>query len=1459
MRFGKSLGAIPVLIAWGLFLADSDALAQVSGELVEPNVMLVIDTSGSMDWRDNQDPTGLLGPWYWSRLACLVNDNSNTGKTAWQKLQDAFLGGIDGSSYKCAVEPNYVRPSLHALDVAKLSSFLEDHNPNPDVIENNIGEFRNVTWPHFRAVNCPGNPLNPLQSYWVLNLAGHYQCIDVTDGANVKLMPDGFYCMTYNPDNPENGNSDVYIENGVEYCLNHHPKAQERQSNGILDRYATLARFGIMTYDNVPSCLGEACDAHDKLWDYGMCRDWTCEGLGEGGTHICPDWNAGARADMPGAIGGLVRITSDMQQSNQEVRKVLNTMEPLYCSPVGALLDDVGYYFSSDPNVLPKAVVNAFSSVQGVDSYYRCRPKVVILISDGQPTGAFEFAAGACGGTDELWQPDPIDLETHCTEENSEITPKDCPWRSSPEEAAELYDVGKRILGMMQGTGSAVDQPDQPILLVVIGFNVPEVDCEETPTKCIPYTATYYQERHCWNGLPECIPAEPDPDAGIGDPTETTCLMTPREFLNEVACQGWPYEPNRTYGNHVEEDFAPPWYGNESLNICEPPGYTGDPDLYICRDNERALFVNNTQKLSTALDLVIGNLSSNVATRTDLISWNVPVSSMDDNVALQYEFRTGYVARHGGPWMGVLTRADRGCSDGSAAVLEYQNVAEDLAVQQNRVFYSMTTPDDGEPLNENDYFNLGTANIVNWVEQRRSNDFRVSTIDSNDFDDCDFGVASEVGARPCNVNIVKDEVIRFLENRGLADIYNSTPAVLGVPAARTAVASLSEYILENGAAQGRRPHLFVGTNDGVLHAFDIEQMSTDITNVERWGYIPRSLIKRVREQFPMPEIILDDDAYHLGDSPESELYQHLFLLDGSPVARDVLMARDPSDLGSESGRQWRAVVFGGLGKGARGYYALDVTDPVKEAPDSNAEAPYALWELSPNDELYGNNDADTIPYLDKMGYSLSRPALAYVSDDITLEKTFLVAAAILPGGWDPDANKNTGVYIVRLGDGQVIRYLEPSYAGDTTAGMCPDINIGLAYEQSDNTLLEKAQLIGEPVVVHGTQSVRRAREAFIGDDRGRIWMIDMTEEDPDDWCLRLYFDTLIAWHFPYEECWPRHENDPMDPYSSCTPSAATCFHSDCCSTPDGEQVVPESKCAASHYSTRNMNGPRVMILGAPTIARNDNNETVMIFGTGQYDALSGWNRNRIFSITNKLEGENEDESKKLMPHINWWIGDFGLEKESDEFPDFSPGFPSGNSALKTWLDAIETEMEKTHITSSGWSGTSPDPVYMFNVGEKMIGRPVIFDGVAYFTTFVPIENPIDVQDTCAAGTSRLWALEYDAAVCKDVGECDYIPEDFEDPENTPIGQFVENGQNRLFRNYRGELLSGVQVARAPTCDNMDNPAFELRLQRSSSEATSGNPNVPSDTAVDVQRVAIDKNATVTVSKVRFDSWQIVFQ
>ena len=114
--------------------------------------------------------------------------------------------------------------------------------------------------------------------------------------------------------------------------------------------------------------------------------------------------------------------------------------------------------------------------------------------------------------------------------------------------------------------------------------------------------------------------------------------------------------------------------------------------------------------------------------------------------------------------------------------------------------------------------------------------------------------------------------------------------------------------------------IFVGANDGMLHAFD------DATGEELWGFIPYELLGRLKD---LPR----------ANSPQ-------YYVDGSPKAYLT--------------ESQKIIVFG-LGKGGSYYYALDVTDP---------DNPKFLWKIGPDIAGYS-----------EMGQAWSTPQIGKVKNE----------------------------------------------------------------------------------------------------------------------------------------------------------------------------------------------------------------------------------------------------------------------------------------------------------------------------------------------------------------------------------------------------------------------------------------------------------------------------------------------
>ena len=126
--------------------------------------------------------------------------------------------------------------------------------------------------------------------------------------------------------------------------------------------------------------------------------------------------------------------------------------------------------------------------------------------------------------------------------------------------------------------------------------------------------------------------------------------------------------------------------------------------------------------------------------------------------------------------------------------------------------------------------------------------------------------------------------------------------------------------------KNRTPALYVGANDGMLHAFNAN------TGEELWAFIPRQIA-----------------AQACGSSPSAT----------TPTSTCTSWTARPPPWTSTTASTWRTILVGGLNAGGRGYYALDVTDP---------SAPRALWEFCSDATLCTESDPN-------MGYSFGNPVI----------------------------------------------------------------------------------------------------------------------------------------------------------------------------------------------------------------------------------------------------------------------------------------------------------------------------------------------------------------------------------------------------------------------------------------------------------------------------------------------------
>lgn len=169
------------------------------------------------------------------------------------------------------------------------------------------------------------------------------------------------------------------------------------------------------------------------------------------------------------------------------------------------------------------------------------------------------------------------------------------------------------------------------------------------------------------------------------------------------------------------------------------------------------------------------------------------------------------------------------------------------------------------------------------------------------------------------------------------------------------------------AQQNRRKMIYVASNDGMLHAIDGDT-TTGTTNggKEVWAYIPSSVLHGPTSS------AVDGIA-----SRANLTIVHKQLVNATPVAQDVDFSRTFGASPTASG-DWHTLLVGGLGKGGRGFYAVDVTTPPAAFADTESTiAGKILWEFTDGWKPAGSgaSAAPATSYDSDLGYSLGRPLI----------------------------------------------------------------------------------------------------------------------------------------------------------------------------------------------------------------------------------------------------------------------------------------------------------------------------------------------------------------------------------------------------------------------------------------------------------------------------------------------------
>ncbi len=235
----------------------------------------------------------------------------------------------------------------------------------------------------------------------------------------------------------------------------------------------------------------------------------------------------------------------------------------------------------------------------------------------------------------------------------------------------------------------------------------------------------------------------------------------------------------------------------------------------------------------------------------------------------------------------------------------------------------------------------------------------------------------------------------------LGDIVNSDPWYVGqqnygyekLPGTEG-----SSYLTYRSSADylSRIGTLYVGANDGMLHAFNAgarDSFTGEAGGSELFAYMPNAVFSQL-------------------SALTSPSYVHQYYVDGPARATDAYI-----DVDIDGTSQWETVLVGSLGGGGKALFALRVTDP------ENFTAADVLWEI----------DSTTTGFED-LGYVLDQPFIVRMANGEWV--------AVFGNGYDSSSG-HAVLYIVDLVTGALVKSIDVGGTLNGLSGVSPvDYNNG---------------------------------------------------------------------------------------------------------------------------------------------------------------------------------------------------------------------------------------------------------------------------------------------------------------------------------------------------------------------------------------------------------------------------------
>jgi len=847
--------------------------------------------------------------------------------------------------------------------------------------------------------------------------------------------------------------------------------------DGLIDTFTGAVRFGLMTFDTLPS-NGDGFNGVSPLFQDGIDGAWSyfLTAGAAGMPFGCPTsatMEVGARnSAAPAWEGKMIPFgkrnadSIDNRTRDTRIEQVLLSTRPYGATPIAGALTDAQSFFTLDTTADPSSSTDSLYSTDGYgprnDPYVLagCRDQFIILLTDGEPN---------------------LDLRPDC---EGGVNDPNCPYKKSEVVASQLNGLAKPIktyvVGFAATTAGSVDCTTMAPSMWATGGT-----CDTTTDPNLRVCCT----------LHEIASAGGTTRAFFGNDKTALRTQLSAVFNQILAGGGSGTQPVRSPGVGDAELGTPRsvafriltsyegsagglWRGTleRTRFVCDTSGVPVPQDKASDLGDDFSFNVNSHPTARTFATYIPATVSSQIYTKRS-IRPNIPDAILGSD--------------------GVGKNA----GDSSSGALFGTQTA-------------ITTGVPPEVFNSN----LGTSPCLGTAAQCKAlllpwllgGDN--GSVSPNRYHRCATAASSPVD-RTCSV---------------IGDIIHSTPVIVDHPNAEIEDETYSKFRF-NSTAKDRPMMVYTSSNDGFLHGFKLSPNKTGeaIVNTtasnELFAFIPPAVLPTIASQYPSNHLKLLDGAPVVQDVVAT--------VDGSNSYYGYKLER--SNLNAQSAAAaltYRTILVQAFGGSNAGYFAVDITEPTDVTTPgtfntSLTARPRMLWQLttdSAGNPLFGGRAATPLITTLNVGGTET-------------------AVAVLPGGFGAPTSSvcpRWGTAFPQIVGSYAPRQNVRCYEFDTNNDGTPDgttTNIGarsltiVRLDSGEVLLRFRRNGTGELPVFTDTSKVKAAfldspitgtpaaypvgpgavsDRIFVGDQDGTLWRIDTSSPTPSDWTMTLFFDTF---------------------------------------------------------------------------------------------------------------------------------------------------------------------------------------------------------------------------------------------------------------------------------------------------------------------------------------------------------------